>query len=232
MKKEKIIANIESYVKTLREKEQLYYYSSLENAGDAPIKKAFPNVGEPIFELAEIVQELKREIKEQAQKETKGNSFVKRSKLITKLLEKSYDERSKKGIIEEINGEELQCCIIDGYYAFAFRERLDIPMIEAGTKQPFALQKVLPNYNSFEVRNFDIAEIKTTLKMHKAAKKKEACIIDIGEKCYNAKYFIDVIDGLGGDIKLYQNKNTLGIDVFESENGIALLCPCRKTKNI
>lgn len=230
MNKEKIIANIESYVKTLREKEQIYYFSGLENAGETPIKKAYQNTPEPIFELAEIVQELKREIKEQAQKEAKGNTFVKRSKLITKLLEKSYNERFKKGFIEEINGEKMKCCIIDGFYAFMLYD-IDIPMIAEGERQDFTVKKAMPDYKNFEICDFDIADIKTVLKLHKAQKDKTKCVVEINGKYYDAKFFIDVIDGLGGDIKMYQNPNKVAADIFESENGIALLMPCRAPKN-
>lgn len=226
MNKEKIIANIERYVKTLREKEQIYYFSGLENAGNTPIKEAYKNTPEPIFELAEIVQELKREIKEQAQKEAKGNTFVKRSKLITKLLDKCYNEKFKKGFYEEINGEKMVCCIVDGFYAFMLYD-IDIPMVAEGEEQPFTVNKMIPDYKSFAVCDFDIADIKTALKLHKAKKDKTKCVTEINGKYYNAEYFINVVDGLGGNVKVYQSNSPVQPDIFESENGIALLCPCR-----
>ena len=227
MNKENIIANIERYVKTLREKEQIYYFSGLENAGDTPIKQAYKNTPEPIFELAEIVQELKKELKDQALKETKGNNFVKRSKLITKLLAKSYNEQFKKGFYEEINGEKMKCCIVDGFFAFMLHD-IDIPMKAADEKQPLTLKRILPDYKSFKVCEFDITEIKAKIKLHKAAKNKERCLVELNNKYYDANYFVSVIDGLGGDITMYQNANPVYCDVFESENGLAILMPCRK----
>lgn len=235
MTNEKIIANIERYISTVSKEQQQHFIQGLEMAEKEhkPVKECFSAVSEPIFELAEIVQELKREIKEKAQKETNGNSFVKRSKHITKLLSKCWQEKYQQGFYEEINGVKMQCCLIDGFYAFAFNSELDIPMIEEGKESPFTLTKVIPEYEDFEIIDFDIAEIKTTLKLHKAKKTKTDCVIEVNGKYYNAAYLVNVVDGLSGDVKLYQNtSNANAIDVFTSENGLAVLCPMRKPKNI
>ena len=223
MNKEKIIANIERYIGTVSNEEKEMYIGGFKYTAEEN-KKAKEIY--PILELVEIVQVLQRELKEQAQKETKGNTFVKRSKLITKLLDKSYNEKYKKGFYEEINGQKMVCCIIDGYYCFALND-IDIPMLAGGEKAQFTLQKILPDYKSFAVCDFDIADIKTALKLHKAKKDKTKCVTEINGKYYDTSYFINVIDGLGGDIKMYQNSSPTAADVFESENGIALLCPCR-----
>ena len=234
MTNEKIIANIERYISTVSKEQQQHFEQALEIAEKEhkPVKKYFSAVSEPIFELAEIVQELKREIKEKAQKETNSNSFVKRSKLITKLLSKCWQEKFQKGFFEEIDGAKKQCCIIDGYYAFAFNDELDIPMLAENEKAQFTLKNVLPEYKDFEVIDFDIAEIKTTLKLHKAKKDKNDCVIELNGKYYNAEYFINVVDGLGGNVKLYQNSNKMEVDICTSENGLAVLCPMRKPENI
>lgn len=225
MNKEKIVAGIEKYVDTLPENEKAKYKQALTKFTLADNKEA--KEINPFYELVCIVQELQQEIKEQAQKETKGNTFVKRSKLITKLLDKSYNEKYKKGFYEEINGEKMVCCLIDGYYAFMLYD-IDIPMLAEGEKAQFTISNILPDYKSFTVCDFDIADIKAALKLHKAKKDKTKCVTEINGKCYDTSYFINVIDGLGGDIKMYQNRNPIAADVFESENGLALLCPCRK----
>lgn len=224
MNKEQIIANIEHYIGILSNEEKAEYIKAFDYTIEEN-KKAKEIY--PIVALAEIVQTLERELKEQAQKETKGNSFVKRSKLITKLLNKSWNDKYKKGFYEEINGEQKKCCIIDGFYAFMLND-IDIPMLAEGEKQEFTITKILPDYKSFAVCEFDIAEIKTALKLHKAKKDKTKCITEINGKCYDTSYFINVVDGLGGDIKMYQSSSPVSADVFESENGAALLMPCRK----
>ena len=231
MNNEKIIANIERYISTVSKEQQQHFEQALEIAEKEhkPVKECFLAISEPIFELAEIVQELKQEMKENAQKETNGNSFVKRSKLITKLLSKCWQEKFQKGFFEEIDGAKMQCCIIDGVYAFAFNDELDIPTQDTS---PFTLTKVIPEYKDFEVIDFDIAEIKTTLKLHKAKKTKTDCVIEVNGKYYNAAYFINVVDGLGGNVKLHRNPTYIATDVFTSENGLAILCPMRKPKNI
>lgn len=224
MNKERIIANIEHYIGILSNEEKAEYIKAFNYTIDEN-KKAKEIY--PIVALAEIVQTLELELKEQAQKETKGNTFVKRSKLITKLLDKSFSEKYKKGFYEEINGEKMVCCLIDGYYAFMLYD-IDIPMLAEGEKAQFTLSNILPDYKSFTVCDFDIADIKAALKLHKAKKDKTKCVTEINGKYYDTGYFINVIDGLGGDIKMYQNSNPIAADVFESENGLALLCPCRK----
>lgn len=147
MKTEKIITSIEKYLNTLNEREKA-----------------------EAFELGEIVLALRQELKEKALKETHGSTFLKRSKLVSKLLSKCFKEDMQKAFNEKVNGENMQCCIIDGYYAFAFKNPLDLPMAE---KSNFTFSKVLPDYSNFDKIEYDIAEIKTTLKLHKAEKKKE-----------------------------------------------------------
>ncbi len=233
MKKEQIIANIERYVNTLNEADRNKFTTALETAGktQVPIKQVYPHINEPIFELAEIVQELKKELKEQAQKETRGNTFVKRSKLIAKLIATNQREDMKKGFFEEINGDKMQCSIINGFYAFMLKDALDIPMIEENEKQPFTMARCLPEYKHFDKAVFDVADIKTKIKMHKAKKDKSKCMIEISGRWYDAEFFIKVVDGLGGDITLYHNtKDIRQCGVFESENGLAILMPCRPPK--
>lgn len=201
MKNEKIITTIERYINTLNESEKA-----------------------SAFELSVIVQELKQELKEKALKETYGNTYLKRSKLVSKLLSKCYREDMQKAFNEKINGENMQCCVIDSYYAFAFKAPLDLPMSESSS---FTVSKAIPDYSNYNVVEYDIAEIKTTLKLHKAEKKKERCTIEINGKCYNAQYFINVVEALGEDVAFYQSKKWNSLDVFENENGIAILCPVK-----
>ena len=105
-------------------------------------------------------------------------------------------------------------------------------MLAENEKAQFTLKNVLPEYKDFEVIDFDIAEIKTTLKLHKAKKNKNECVIELNGKYYNAAYFINIVDGLGGNVKLYQNSNKMEVDICTSENGLAVLCPMRKPENI
>lgn len=201
MKTEKIITIIEKYLNTLNESEKA-----------------------EAFELNAIVLELRQELKEKALKEMHGNTYLKRSKLVSKLLSKCFREDMQKAFNEKINGENVQCCIINNHYAFAFKNPLDLPMAE---ESKFTFDKILPDYSNFDKIEYDIAEIKTTLKLHKAEKKKEKCTIEIKKKCYDAQYFINVIEALGEDATFYQSEKWNSLDVFENENGVAVLCPCK-----
>lgn len=199
MKTEKIITTIEQYLSALNESEKA-----------------------EAFELGEILQELRQELKEKALKETQGSTYLKRSKLVSKLLAKCPREDMQKAFNQKIRGEDMQCCIIDGYYALAFRNPLDLPMAESGG---ITVEKVIPDYSYFNAVEYDIAEVKATLKLHKAEKKKGNCIIKINKKFYNAQYFCNVVEALGENVTFYQGENPLGMDVFENKNGIATLCP-------
>lgn len=121
MKAEKIITSIEKYLNTLNESEKA-----------------------EALELNEIVLTLRQELKEKALKETHGSTFLKRAKLVSKLLSKCFREDMQKAFNEKINGENMQCCIIDGYYAFAFKSPLDLPMAE---ERNFSFNKCLPDYS-------------------------------------------------------------------------------------
>lgn len=232
MKNEKIIANIEAYIATLDSEKQQMFNKSLEQAENErkAVKKLFSAECEPLLELAEIIQELKAEMKQAEQKAAGGASLVKRTKLLNKLLSKCYRDNFKKGFYEEIRGEKMQCSIIDGFYAFMLRNELDIPMQAAGG---VTISRCLPDYRDFGECSFDIAEIKTALKLFKATKDKKErfCRIEINGRYYDASYFINVIEILGGDVKMYHDAKQLNAAVFESENGIAILMPVRPPKD-
>lgn len=225
MNKEKIIAGIEKYVETLSDTEKNMYKQSMNKFTLTENKEA--KAIYPILELTYIVQALKQEIKEQAQKETNGGNYVKRSKLVTKLLGKCYREEFKKAWYEEINGEKMQCCIIDGFYAYMFKNALDIPEIETEAENKYTVKKLLPDYKNFDSCEIDIAEAKTALKLHKAKKDKTRHLTEINGKFYTTEYLINVVEGLGGSVKMYQSDNSVKPDILESENGLAILCPVK-----
>lgn len=233
MKNEKIIANIEAYIATLDSEKQQMFRKTLEQAENErkAVKKLFAAECEPLLELAEIIQELKAEMKEAELKAAGGASLVKRTKLLNKLLSKCYREAFQKAFYEEIKGEKLQCSIIDGYYAFMLRNELDIPMNENGGS--VTISRCLPDYSNFGECSFDMVEIKTALKLFKAKKDKTErfCRIEINGRYYNAEYLINVVEILGGDVKMYHDAKNINAAVFESENGLAILMPVRAPKN-
>ena len=231
MKSEKIIANIEKYVATLDSEKQkdFAYIMKTAEKDRRPVKKEFATSSSPLLELAEIIQELKEEMKQAEQKAAGGASLVKRTKLLNKLLSKCYREQFQKAFYEEIKGEKMQVSVIDGFYAFMLRNALDVPTNENGGS--VTISRCIPDYRDFGECSYDIAEIKTALKLHKANKKDNFCRIEINGRYYNAEYFINVIEILGGDIKMYHDAKQLNAAVFESENGLAILMPVRAPEN-
>ncbi len=232
MTNEKIIATIEKYVESLNDEDRKAYNMAFDISRKdiVPIKDFFDKVGIPVFGLAMIVQELEQEMKKAAQKKVGGSSYVKRTALINKLIAKNTREELRKGWFEEIEGERMQCFLVNGYMAFAFRNTVDAPMNE--TDNPFTLMKVLKcRKEDLTECEYDIADIKMQLKLHKARKEKGICEIKVGTKYYDAQYFVNVIEGLGGDVIMLQDSDSWNrMDIFKSENGLAILMPIRPTK--
>ena len=244
MTPEKIIANIENYISTLTPAEQELCEtclnvaeSSCTNVKDIPSIKDSILKHHPVLELVEIIQELKRDIKEKMQKSTKGKSFVTRSKKLTKLMLKNTRESYKKAVIEEINGIEMQCCVVDGgFYAFVLKEHLDVPMFTPEESKNYnnefhsgEFKNCIPPYEDYKTVEFDIANIKAKLSLHKAKKDKTVCRIEIDGTIFNAEYFVNVIDILGENVTMYKHPTKINeMVVFENNNGIGILCTMRR----
>ena len=129
MKNEKIIASIEKYVSTLAGEKKVFFEIALARAESErkAVKKLYSAESEPVLELAAIVQELKAEMKEAELKAACGASLVKRTKLLNKLLSKCFRENFQKAFFDEVYGVKMQCCIIDGYYGFMFKDARNHP---------------------------------------------------------------------------------------------------------
>lgn len=244
MTPEKIIANIENYITTLTPAEQELCETCLNvaessgtNVKDIPAIKDSIFKYDPVLELVEIIQELKCDIKEKMQKSTKGKSFVTRSKKLTKLMLKNTMGSYKKAVIEEINGIEMQCCIVDGgFYAFVLKEHLDVLMFTSEESKNYnnsfhsgKFKNSIPPYKDYKIVEFDIADIKAKLSLHKAKKDKTVCEIEIDGTIFNAEYFVNVIDILGENITMYKHPTIINeMVVFENDKGIGLLFPRRR----
>lgn len=55
---------------------------------------------------------------------------VKRPQCGHEFTPEIWQEKFQKGFFEEIDGAKMQCCIIDGYCAFAFNNELDIQCLQ------------------------------------------------------------------------------------------------------
>jgi hypothetical protein len=246
MTPEKIIANIENYIATLTPTEQTMYKECLEVAESSyKLAKEIPFIVDkypkdsilkynPVLELVEITQELKRDIKEKMQKSTKGKSFVQRSKKLAKIIDENLKDCLKKAWVEEIDGIQIQCSCYNGYYGFLLKEYLDVPMFTSEEKQnagEYYLKKCVPPYKQdYKSVEFDIADIKTKLSLHKVKKDKELeCKVEIDGAIFNAQYFVNVVEILGENVIMYKHPDrNLEVVVFENDNGIGILVPMRR----
>lgn len=195
--------------------------------------------------LTQLLDGLNKEYKLEELKKSSGASAVKRQKAIEKLLKKNQKTMPNKNFdklfIDTVRGEEKQF-LFGLYYLIALNKDYFVtaPTNSSEAEKPnFQKLMSLTRYSYKEV-DFDIAEIKKSLAKWKAEQKEkpkkdrtEHCVLPIGniEKVgFNAEYFIEIYGILNGanDVRFYQNLNAYGVSYFESEVGMALLCPCKR----
>lgn len=225
MTNEKIISAIETYVSTLENSDKELYTKTLAALDTKSSVTAYA----PIQNLALLVSDLKRELAETEIKKSKGNTFLKRSKLAEKLITKNDMERIRKGWMETDAFENKYQCFMTSYYGFMLSENLAIPMHDEQEEKPFNMANMFKDVSENSVE-YDIGKIKAEYKSHKPkAKETWRCLVQFGDIYFNAKFFINVVDVLGGEPVLYLGgKNSASY--FVSENGKAVLMPLNPVK--
>lgn len=183
-----------------------------------------------VSELDFLIDTISKEIKEAELKKSNGADYVKLSKKAKKILEKNEKDSLKTATMEKINGKEMQIFFDNGYYAVALYKPLDIPVGETDNFKGIgvSLFEKTPN-SSYEETTYDIGEIKLALVN---AKDKKHGYVEVGNSKYNPRYFLNIVEFLGGSekTKFYQGKCNTSVAYFESEFGKALLCPVRPTQ--
>lgn len=228
MKSSKIIIAIEKTLSILSEDDQKTFNYAISNN--------YYNSCFTIQPLIDLYLDAKQEIKDEYVTKKGGNTLLKKTKLLNKLLKTNWKECFLKTWIEEINGEKRQCAMINGYYAFMFKEGYYIDVENNDLYDPridFKLKKCLPSFNSYTEQNYDVADIKTQYTLHKArqsgipAKKREECTIHVGSQWYKAEQFLNIVRILD-DARLFQPQpNFLSVSYFKGTNGDAVLVPVK-----
>ncbi len=196
--------------------------------------------------LDEIIKQCQKVILEEEIKVKGGNVLLKRTKAAIKLLE-FYSEKCPNcgaHIETDLNGKERQAFIIGDYCFFYLTSHLPgIP--ETPKENAVKVSELITDFyskitNNHEKQinecmiNIDIADIKLKIREHKAKNKGFAkyhrCMYDINNSKYTAENIIDCITILGGkNIIVYQDKKSdISNLIFESENGMSGLLPCRR----
>lgn len=182
--------------------------------------------------ILQIIELAKKEILENTIKQKHGMSELKRYKLALKYLKNAEECNATYGNTWIKNG--LQC-FTNGYTAFILKKHINnLPEVSSENKINLEEHSKIDT-NIMHKVEFNIADVKTKLKIFKAENKSHKNLYphyDIGESRYNAKYLIDCYTILGGDnIEFYQPKNgELCPSIFQSENGATLIMPVRKSK--
>ena len=232
MKTIDIITALNRYIDNLDEEKKGNYKYSLEKQ-----IYNFCDVGI----LAELMNKLQADYRNEEAKKRGGNKLLKRQKLIEKLLKensKTNKEQFSKCWIETIGGDDMQI-YTNGFFIIALKKdsMVNVETIVDVPENHFKAEKFLvefkENYNLKELE-FDLVDIKQSFAQHMAYQKTKKPIyrddrylIEIGNALYNAEYFIDCVEALGDNVIFYQNEFNNQGSYFENENGIAMLLPCK-----
>lgn len=190
-----------------------------------------------INDIAQLIELAKQEITEKTMKEKHGASELKRFKLILKYFKGNAKDIFYKPQYSKAWFEDNLQCFSNGYTGFMLENHVEnLPTnssIAFSLKELFTKRICMQNMEEIEL---DVPDIKAKIKLYKAETKgiKNClpCPYDIKQVRYNAQYLLDCYDILGGkDIKFWQHKTSeISEAFFKSENGIAIILPCKKPK--
>ena len=225
MTNEKIISIIETYISSLENSEKELYKNSLLSFDNKEGRTYYV----PVQGLALLVSDLKRELSEAEIKKSKGNTFLKRSKLAEKLINQNDREHFRKGWIETDVFDNKYQCFMTSYYGFMLSENLEIPMYDEQDEKPFNMSNMFKNVSE-NLAGYDIGKIKAEYKSHKPKTKDNwRCLVQFGDVYFNAEIFINVVDVLGGEPVLHLGEKN-SASYFVSENGKAVIIPMNPAK--
>lgn len=225
MTNEKIISIIETYISSLENPEKELYKNSLLSFDNKEGRTYYV----PVQGLALLVSDLKRELSEAEIKKSKGNTFLKRSKLAEKLINQNDRESLHKGWIETDVFDNKYQCFMTSYYGFMLSENLEIPMYDEQDEKPFNMSNMFKNVSE-NLAGYDIGKIKAEYKSHKPKTKDNwRCLVQFGDVYFNAEIFINVVDVLGGEPVLHLGEKN-SASYFVSENGKAVIIPMNPAK--
>ena len=145
------------------------------------------------------------------------------AKFLAKLMRKNDSPYWQKAHYGEIDGNIKQLIGIESicFYYFIMNEPLDVETRDFVASAPDDGTEY--NYYSFPKIEFDANNIKNAIKENKK-------IVQIGEKQFIGADIINIVKVLGNKITFYQVPDALSRDVFESEEGIAVITPYRQAE--
>lgn len=220
------------------------YFDTLDTDTKTGIKKLIETdyIGTQLdgaFRLVALYNRLKKEYKEKECEKTRGSGYSARCKKVEKILA-SRDNNPSLQKACTIDGKQYAC--FNGYYGFIFDSENKLELSEA--EQPFdgikkALEGIVETvYKTENKVTFDYSEIKLNFSAWKKqqktlskAQKQDNFLIEIDGSYYNADYFLKIVDVLGKDAELYQEKDILNGGVLVSQYGMAVLMKCRPPQN-
>lgn len=185
--------------------------------------------------LSELLSIAEKDIRETEIKKKSGAKEVSRLKKAEKIIKGSRFDCAWK---ESYEGIEYQC-FTDSFIGFMLKNKLNIETKDIPETQSFRLfDTIKKDYKSFNQYTVDRSEVVAYQKINKSKYcgkpgtfiKSTSNVCKIADSFVSMTLLLNVIDILGGKITFFVSNNKYDIIVCESENGIAVLCPKRITK--
>lgn len=235
MRAEKVIDVCTRIIDEIDENKLGFSRRIINNAYSGKGMPEFVDTETKLYPLVELLYDACAELRDRELRTSKGVSYVSRCKKFNKILEansKRLDGRYSRAW--RYNGEQV-ITNTQGTVVWFLSKELDIPTVPENTNS-WAKNVDFIRYDdtkSIEIA-CPLAEISACYKTFKASHERDTrCVIQLGNKLYNAEYVLQAAELLGGEITVYEKSEGYGIPLsIQSENGIAIVYPIRKLEGV
>lgn len=235
MKAEKVIDACTRIIDEIDENKLGLSRRIINNARSGKGMPEFVDTETKLYPLFELLYDACVELRDRELRTSKGVSYINRCRKFNKILQmnsKRLDGRYNTAW--RYNGEQV-ITNTQGTVVWFLSKELDIPTVSENTES-WAKNVDFIRYDdtkSVEIA-CPLAEISACYKTFKASHDRDTrCVIQLGNKLYNAEYVLQAAELLGGEITVYEKPEGYGIPLsIQSENGIAVVYPIKKAKGV
>lgn len=235
MRAEKVIDACTKIIDEIDENKLGFSKAVISNARSGKGMPEFVDTETKLYPLFEMLYNACTELRDRELRTSKGSYYVSRCRKFNKLLQKNskrFDGRYSKAW--RYNGEQV-ITNTQGTVVWFLSKELDIPTVSENTES-WAKNVDFIRYD--DTKSVEIAcpldEISACYKTFKASHDRDTrCVIQLGNKLYNAEFVLQAVELLGGEITVYEKPQGYGIPLsIQSENGIAVVYPINKAEGV
>ena len=235
MRAEKVIDACTKIIDEIDENKLGFSKAVISNARSGKGMPEFVDAKTKLYPLFEMLYDACTELRDRELRTSKGSSYVSRCRKFNKLLQnnsKRLNGRYNKAW--RYNGQQVITNTVGTVVWFLSKE-LDIPTVSENDES-WAKNVDFIRYDdtkSVEI-SCPLEEIRACYKTFKASHDRGTkCVIELGNKLYNAEYVLQAAELLGGEIKVYEKPEGYGIPLsIQSENGIAVVYPIKRMEGV